>query len=378
MREAGAAGAEAQLVKVDIVASLYTQTIQHDTNSIVKINRMSVESPYTSLLRAAGWQGDCSTLSRLLPEWHHTIGGMSSCLEGAVDSNHHDCVKFILSNTVISDEFLVNCALMAAGVATGKYKPGSYADHTILELLLDNIKDQKSIERRLSGVLDHAMKDIRLVDVCLRKITVDLPGGHMYGAVAIGTAAVVKRCLEDPRMDPACMDNIPLIEAVKKGDAKMVKLLAADPRVDPAVRDNWAIREASVRGNAEIVTCLMQYRRVDPTARDNECLRWAVYSNHVDVVRALLTDRRIDPSVNNNCTIRWAMKEGHYDIVTQLLSDSRVDPSVADNEVMRTAVERGQYTLITFLLTDPRVDVSIVPSGPSAPASDSSDLTDLF
>lgn len=291
-------------------------------------------------------------------------------LKLAVSQGRNTCTECILRNVKISDAEILDSALEKTGYN------GSPPDHVILELLLSRLDNQADNVLRLGGILGHSMRDVRLVDVCLRKITVDLPVGLMHGAVALGTAAVVKRCLEDPRIDPSWQDNRPLRDAVKKGDAKMVKLLAADPRVDPAFGDNWAIREASTAGNAEIVKCLMQYRRVDPTARDNECLRWAVYSDHADVVRALLADRRVDPSVNNNCTVRWAMKSGHYDVVTHLLSDSRVDPSVADNEVMRTAVERGQSALVTFLLTDPRVDASIVPSGPPTPVSP--ELADLF
>jgi hypothetical protein len=291
-------------------------------------------------------------------------------LQLAVSQGRHTCVECILLNVRISDVELLEYALKATGYN------GSWANPVILELLLSSLENPAGNASSLLNILSRSMKDVRLVDVCLRKITIDPTAGTLYGAVTLGTAAVIKRCLEDPRIDPTWQDNRLLLEAVKKGDAKMVKLLAADPRVDPAVRDNCAIREASITGNAEIVKCLMQHRLVDPTAHDNECLRWAVYSDHADVVRALLTDRRVDPSVNDNCTIRWAMKSGHYDIVTHLLSDSRVDPSVADNEVMRTAVERGQGTLITFLLTDPRVDVSIVPSGP--PASISPELAELF
>jgi hypothetical protein len=331
---------------------------------------------------AAVANGDVAALCAILSKG--LLVNHKNLLKQAVDKRNYACVECILQNVKVELLSYEEIAIIASHMICGPVP-----DLAIFELLLDKIENQTSVMQYLNGILHISMWDVRFLDVFLRKIPIDrfiqAPCGlthgilYMKSAVTSGTAAVVKRCLEDSRIDPACMDNLPLMEAVKKGDAKMVKLLAADPRVDPAVRDNWSIREASIRGNAEIVACLMQYRRVDPTARDNECLRWAVYSNHVDVVRALLTDRRVDPSVNNNCTIRWAMKEGHYDIVTQLLSDSRVDPSVADNEVMRTAVERGQDALVTFLLIDPRVDVSIVPSGPHASVSpELADLTDLF
>jgi ankyrin repeat protein len=78
-----------------------------------------------------------------------------------------------------------------------------------------------------------------------------------------GSLEVVKRLLQDPRIDPSDYDNYAIQIASANGNSAVVKILLQDPRVNPSARDNWAIQIASSYGRVAVVTLLLQDPRVD-------------------------------------------------------------------------------------------------------------------
>ena len=154
------------------------------------------------------------------------------------------------------------------------------------------------------------------------------------------------------------LKNQLLLDAIKRDDLEVVRKLLEDPRVDPTVNDNWAIQVASDNGHLEVVRLLLADPRVDPSADDNWAIRQASENDHLEVVRLLLADPRVDPSVDDNWVIRQASENGQTEIVRLLLADPRVDPSDKDNWAIRRASENGQTEVVRLLLADPRVDPS--------------------
>jgi hypothetical protein len=124
------------------------------------------------------------------------------------------------------------------------------------------------------------------------------------------------------------------------------------------VNNNNAIRWASHDGNVEVVKRLLNDPRVDPSDRYHEAIRCASINGHVEVVKLLLNDPRVDPSADNNAAIRLASNDGHVEVVKVLLNDPRVDPSDRDNEAVRWASKKGHVVVVKLLLNDPRVDPS--------------------
>lgn len=95
-------------------------------------------------------------------------------------------------------------------------------------------------------------------------------------------------------IDDAFLRDEPLCWASVHGHAQLVKKLLDEDRVDPAQRDNYAIIHASYHGCAEIVRLLLLDNRVDPAARNNIALELAAGENHWSIVGMLISDIRVN------------------------------------------------------------------------------------
>ena len=93
---------------------------------------------------------------------------------------------------------------------------------------------------------------------------------------------------------------------------------------DPSAKDNEAILRAANSGYFEIVKRLLQDPRVDLSAQENFAIRQASYGRFSKIVEILLFDPRVDPRANKNFALRYALRKGGLDIA-DLLKDVRVD-----------------------------------------------------
>lgn len=167
--------------------------------------------------------------------------------------------------------------------------------------------DEKGLAIYFGSYINAIAKDIRIANAFLRgstRINETILKSILHQATISGGPGVMKRLLEDSRIDPSEDDNLTLRSSILQNDVAQVKMLLADARVDPSIRENWPVRYASCAlGNAELVRVLMQDPRVDPSANNNECLRWAIYNDNLDLIHALVKDKRVDPSIDDNALL---------------------------------------------------------------------------
>lgn len=171
----------------------------------------------------------------------------------------------------------------------------------------------------------------------------------LYGNYAILWAGetdqlnLVKRLLNDPRVDPTDNNNNLFVISVLKNRINLVELLLKDPRINPGCGDNLSIYTATVQGSFEMVELLLQDPRVDPSDDDNHTIRVAT---HLRIVSLLLKDPRVDPSARNNQALKRACKNGYVELVKLLLQDPRVNPK-AGLEVLDDHTNSKIFQLLT-------------------------------
>jgi hypothetical protein len=144
-----------------------------------------------------------------------------------------------------------------------------------------------------------------------------------------------------------------LIDVCLQGNLKVLKKILQDPRVDPSGNHNGSIRSASTNGHYKVVELLLQDPRVDPSRLGNEAIRRASTNGHYNVVELLLQDPRVDPSSNpNNEAILNASRNGHHKVVELLLQDPRIDPNVLHLIILcRIDVDNVSEETVRILLT---------------------------
>lgn len=143
--------------------------------------------------------------------------------------------------------------------------------------------------------------------------------------------------------------------AACSGSVKIVKRLLQDPKINPEADSNFAIIMAVEYNNVGVVECLLQDSRVNPCARNNTALSRAVAKNAVDVVALFLQDSRVDPAFHDNHILRSAARFGYVEIVDMLMKDSRVNPSAQDNAAFEWAMQYNQKAVAKRLLQDAMV-----------------------
>ena len=85
----------------------------------------------------------------------------------------------------------------------------------------------------------------------------------------------------------------PLSIAIVKDRTDIIKRLLQDPRVDPSINDNIPVRMAATRNSIDIVKLLMKDTRVDPSAKDNYALIVARSKQLKTMTDLLMTDPRV-------------------------------------------------------------------------------------
>ncbi len=144
---------------------------------------------------------------------------------------------------------------------------------------------------------------------------------------------VNKLLIQDITFDPSFQDNIAIRigssyeKTNREGFIDIVKRLLQDKRVDPSDDNNYAIKAASGKGFSDIVKFLLQDKRVDPSDDNNFAIEVASERGFTDIVELLLQDNRVDPSDDNNGALKIACLKRRTDIIKLLLKDKRVDPS---------------------------------------------------
>jgi hypothetical protein len=100
-----------------------------------------------------------------------------------------------------------------------------------------------------------------------------------------------------------------------------------DPRpFDAADDDSLALRVAAERtDDAALLRRLLEDPRVDPSAKANEALASTIKNGNLAAVDVLLGDARIDPSMHNCAAFYDAVNAGYPAIVDRLMADPRVD-----------------------------------------------------
>jgi hypothetical protein len=109
----------------------------------------------------------------------------------------------------------------------------------------------------------------------------------------------------------------------------------AEEHVDYSYSNNLAIRRASELGNLQLVKKLLQNPKVNPRACDNYAIRLASTNGHLTVVNMLLGDPRVDPTSDKQHAIRWASRNGHIAVVNRLLKHPKVNPAASNNSAIR-------------------------------------------
>jgi hypothetical protein len=108
--------------------------------------------------------------------------------------------------------------------------------------------------------------------------------------------AILSFALRDPRpFDAAADDSLALrLAATHIDDARILRRLLEDPRVDPSAKANEAIASAAKNGRLAAVDVLLADARVDPSARDCAAFFDAVKGGYLAIVDRLLADPRVD------------------------------------------------------------------------------------
>ncbi|KAJ3319707.1 hypothetical protein HDV06_006123 [Boothiomyces sp. JEL0866] len=92
-------------------------------------------------------------------------------------------------------------------------------------------------------------------------------------------------------------DSIDFENACREGSLQAVNILIDDTRVDPVAINNLPFIKAAKFGHVEIVERLLQDPRINPSDKDNEALIEATIADHPKVVELLLKDGRVDKQV---------------------------------------------------------------------------------
>ena len=232
------------------------------------------------------------------------ISNYNAILNSAIESGHHDIVKFLLDNTPVDPSVNGNQAFIEA-----------------------------------SGMI------------------------HYKGESLDPQMQIIDILLNDPRVDPAAQNNAAFISAVNFSDHLIVERLLEDDRIDPSDQDNEAVVSSALAGNYNTLKLLLSDPRVDPSSRNNEVLLsicGGVGGFDPYIVELLLSDPRVDPSAGDNCVLMYIIHEDnplHEDmskLADLILNHSEFDPTLGD--IIINAAANGKYTIVEKLLKNPKTD----------------------
>lgn len=90
-------------------------------------------------------------------------------------------------------------------------------------------------------------------------------------ACEVGNIYLVKKLLNNDKIDPTIKNNLPFIVASMDGRYEVVKILLQDDRIDPTSKDNLAISIAYKERNYKVVELLAKDERIINKAKqDND------------------------------------------------------------------------------------------------------------
>ncbi|CAH6420890.1 Ankyrin repeat protein [uncultured virus] len=136
---------------------------------------------------------------------------------------------------------------------------------------------------------------------------------------------IVAMLLANERVDPTYGEATALYLAASCSDdnSQIVDLLLVDGRVDPR-RHRTHLINTIARQNVNIVRRLLQDYRVNPNIREGDPLKLACMYGHTEMIKLLLSDPRVDPTLNNNCALRTVLSGGQDEETRLLLANKRV------------------------------------------------------
>ena len=125
------------------------------------------------------------------------------------------------------------------------------------------------------------------------------------------------------------------------------------------------------RDPLEIVRRLLENPKVDPTCRNNKpisisCDQIFIYkdtfnksppktNHHHQVLKLMLADGRANPAAQNNVLMEQSVLYKCPRILKILLDDGRCDPSQNENEFLQISINKEMAEIKNLLLRDPRV-----------------------
>ena len=179
--------------------------------------------------------------------------------------------------------------------------------------------------------------------------------------------AIMKRLLDDSRVDPTAVKNRAFIKSCEKGWFDILKILLR--RIDLNAVDvdtkRSAFQTAAANGHFQIVEFLFSLPKDSGISEGVDvAFMKAAENGHLKIVKLLLSEKGINASVDDNFAFRKAAENGHYEVVDFLLSlPFGIDPSANFNWALRYSMLNGHYKVAKKLLSlplsfgiDPSVD----------------------
>jgi len=182
----------------------------------------------------------------------------------------------------------------------------------IIRILLTNPKIEVSPNSLVYKAVKMGLEDEIIALIKSKKLD---PGKKqsvlLVWSVGFGRGKLVDALLKDKRVKPENEKESvteALAIAIARGNNDLVKKLINDPRIDPSADFNRPVKVASQFGNIEMVEILLKDKRVDASTED--------VSNN-----------------NDNFAIKSAAENGHNEIVAMLVKDPKVRSKLSKEEI---------------------------------------------
>lgn len=141
------------------------------------------------------------------------------------------------------------------------------------------------------------------------------------------------------------------IDALKNGKTPPMNQFK-EYKIDFTNQEQEAIRVASQKGLDVVVFQLLQEPKVDPAMKNNLPLSFACSEGHKKVVELLLKDPRTSPSAGKNNPLLLASQNGHLEVVSLLLASPRLKLSDSDKmTISKIAQKKGLVKIFECLQT---------------------------
>ena len=237
----------------------------------------------------------------------------------------------------------------------------------LLEVLFEIGNDPTGDTELLSSAVRDRNTEVvrRLLDD--PRVDPDNTQSNLLAMAARGRPEMLKILLADGRTDPADdEENYILSECVEEHWTECLQILLADPRVDLSVNKNQILLIATKFGYADIVELLLADERVieaDVDTEDDFGIEGAVLGSHVETLKLILQH----PIQDINLMFMYACRGSSYETVKLLFdeqlaawsaSDNKsVLPTVSENYPLKMARNGKRQDVVELLLTDERVRV---------------------